>query len=102
MPLVRFAHLCALVVIAGCRTGPLPVGHSSSPSPAVINPANEPATEAEQPAIRTTAFEEPTPRADEHVKSVSDPSAEMSLPRLIEDVQNRNPSLQAMAAAWQA
>src|SRR3954468_25060334 len=103
MPLVRLTQLCALVVIAGCRTGPLPVGHSSNTSPVVINPAKKATAELEQPTIRTTAFEESAPRADEHVKSVPDSSsAKLSLPRLIEEVQNRNPSLQAMAAAWQA
>src|SRR4051794_26409437 len=102
MPLVRFAQLCALIVLAGCRTAPLPAGHSSSASPLVINPAEESVAPAEQPAIRTTAFEEPLPHAKEDLKLAASPEAELSLPRLIEEVQNRNPSLQAMAAVWQA
>jgi cobalt-zinc-cadmium efflux system outer membrane protein len=102
MSLVRFAQLCALLALAGCRTGPLPAGNCSSGTSAVINSAPDASPPAEQPAIRTIAFEKPVPPADELRKPVSDPPAELSLPQLIEVVQNRNPSLQAMAAAWQA
>ncbi|HEX3601505.1 MAG TPA: TolC family protein [Lacipirellulaceae bacterium] len=47
------------------------------------------------------AFEEPLPPG-ELGKAEVDAQAELSLPDLIAEVQSRNPSLQAMAAAWQS
>lgn len=100
----RFVPLCALVAftINGCRTAPQPVGRYSTVSPAEKDSANEPALRAEEPVITTTAFEEQLPPSAESVKSGSGPQAELSLQQLVDEVQSRNPSLQAMAAAWQA
>ena len=100
MSLVRSVQLCALVavVMSGCRTAPLPKDNVSTVSPAIINPAGE----STQRNIRTTAFEEPLPPANDSVRSDDNSQAELALPELIIQVQNRNPSLQAMAASWQA
>lgn len=104
MFLGRSVPLCALVavVISGCRSAPPSAGNYSSVSPVVTIPADEPAIQADTSPIQTTAFEEPLPPAAEPVKSGSSPQAELSLAKLIDEVQSRNPSLQAMTAAWQA
>jgi cobalt-zinc-cadmium efflux system outer membrane protein len=103
MSVFRSVSVCALVAfaIAGCRTAPWHVGRHSSTLPTVGT--NEAAHRVEQPAIQRTAFEEPLPRTNEPVRTVFDAAkTELSLSNLIDEVQNRNPSVQAMAAAWQA
>ena len=79
MSLVRSVRLCALVaiVMSGCRTAPLLKGNSATVSPTLINPADESTSQAEQRDIRTTAFEEPLPPADEPAKSGGISQAEL-------------------------
>jgi outer membrane protein, heavy metal efflux system len=100
----RLVPLCALVafLIAGCRTTPQPVSRYSAVPSAEKDSRDGSAPPAEQPEITTTAFEEPLPSAQESVKPGPGLQSELSLQQLIDEVQGRNPSLQAMAAAWQA
>jgi cobalt-zinc-cadmium efflux system outer membrane protein len=104
MFLCRLVLLCALVAVAisGCRTAPPLSGRYSRVSPPVVSSASEPAPDAAEPTVQTIAFQESLPASDESVRSVTGPQAELSLPNLTDEVLNRNPSLQAMAAAWQA
>jgi cobalt-zinc-cadmium efflux system outer membrane protein len=104
MFLVRFVPLCALAafVIGGCRSAPQTIGRPSIVTPADMDSAKESSPQAKGPEIATTAYEEPLPPSTEPVKSDSAKPAELSLQQLIAEVQNRNPSVQAMAAAWQA
>jgi outer membrane protein, heavy metal efflux system len=104
MFLRRSVQLCALIafVIAGCRSAPPLHNRETSESLPISDSGNEPqAPVAEKSAITRTAFEEPLPPS-EAGKLGLDVQAELSLPALIAEVQSRNPSLEAMAAAWQA
>lgn len=104
MPLVRIAQLCALLVIAftGCRSTPSG-GVTSSPSNNPVAAAQSaPIEAADVPAISNVSFEETLPSQDRRVDPAIKPESELSLAWLLEEVQNRNPSLQAMIAAWQA
>ena len=106
MPLVRKAQLCALIIIVlgGCRSAPTRTAAISPPPPAAMDaPASVPQV-APQPAIASVSFEEALPPTGGAATSAAkfDSQTELSLPTLIEEVQSRNPSLQAMIAAWQA
>ena len=93
-----------LLVIAftGCRS--LPSGGVTSPrSNSRVAAAQSAPTEVDEtPAISNVSFEEPLPSQDQSVAPAIKPDSELSLAWLLEEVQNRNPSLQAMIAAWQA
>jgi cobalt-zinc-cadmium efflux system outer membrane protein len=104
MFLRRSVQLCALIafVIAGCRSAPPLHDREPSVSLPISDSGNEPQSPAaEKSAITRTAFEEPLPPSEAR-KTGLDVQAELSLPALIAEVQSRNPSLEAMAAAWQA
>lgn len=104
MSLFRLVQLCALVtvVMSGCRSAPPFQDRRQSvslPDAESGNVQREPTVE--QPPVIRTAFEEPLPPSEAR-KPGTDGQTELSLPELIAQVQNRNPSLQAMAATWQA
>ena len=104
MLLRRSVQLCALIalMIAGCRSAPPFQDRRQSVSLPVTESDNgQREAVVEQPPVIRTAFEEPLP-PNEPGKTGLDTQSELSLPELIAQVQSRNPSLQAMAAAWQA
>jgi cobalt-zinc-cadmium efflux system outer membrane protein len=102
MSLRRLVQLCALFifVIGGCRSAPPFQARQESPSSPVSDSPAAPSAAVETPLIRT-AFEEPLPAGDAG-KVGPDSKAELLLPELIAEVRSRNPTLEAMAAAWQA
>jgi outer membrane protein, heavy metal efflux system len=101
MSLRRLVQLCALFtfVIGGCRSAPPLQARQEGQSSHASDSPSAPSAAAETRLIRT-AFEEPLPGGPGKVEPKS--KAELSLPELIAEVQSRNPSLEAMAAAWQA
>jgi outer membrane protein, heavy metal efflux system len=104
MFLRHLVQLCALItlVFAGCRSAPPFQGGREAVSPPVPDSGDgQPRPLIEQPLITRTTFEEPLP-PDDSRKAGTDSKTELSLPELIAEVQSRNPSLEAMAAAWQA
>jgi outer membrane protein, heavy metal efflux system len=104
MFLRRSVQLCALlaIVMPGCRSAPPLQGTGPAVSLPISDSANAlQSPVAEKSAVTRTAFEEPLPPS-EAGKAGLDVQAELSLPALIAEVQSRNPSLEAMAAAWQA
>ncbi len=101
----RCAHWAlALGIAAGCVAKPparqapqLPIHPVSiQPLPPVDKPADGAARQAsfEAPAVEAA----PAPSEDLPFP----PQGELSLPGLLREVEARNPSIQAMAAAWQA
>jgi len=109
--LIRTARICALVAMCllGCRSAPPPVQHcncdrqSAPQATATQTSAGSSAAAANQPPIRTVAYDQA--RASDSVDSLPTPShgeASLSLPELVAEVQARNPSIEAMAAAWRA
>ncbi len=105
MSLVRTTQLCALLAAlsVGCRATPTRVATSqpSAHEEITVNSAN---IETASTPVNSVAFEQELPSPDEAVELPSVPVEEMelSLPILVAEVRARNPSLQAMAAAWQA
>ncbi len=106
MSLVRTAHLCALLVAlsAGCRTTPSRVATSHAALHVIAKTTDTAKFDEVSTAVNSAAFEQDLPNPDETVELPSAPVEEMelSLPILVAEVRARNPSLQAMAAAWQA
>ena len=104
MSLRHFVQLCALIafITGGCRTAPQAGGTQPSLLPTAPSPVSDSAPNVEQPTIIKAAFEEPLPTLGEAKKTDLNTQSELSLSALIEEVQRRNPSVQAMAAAWQA
>jgi outer membrane protein TolC len=120
MPLFRFAQLCAcLAIVAGCQTvdphrastvkmvEPSLATSTDEPAPPVDLAAPSLGSAPERSAITVSYQEETLPASGPNLASSGATSsaaqpAELSLSWLIEEVQARNPSLQAMAAAWQA
>ncbi len=78
--------------VAGSISAVLPAAYQS---PVEVMPAPSPSPESTEPPILSTY---PTPNADDPFAGQS----ELIKDRLICEVQARNPSLQAMQAAWQA
>jgi outer membrane protein, heavy metal efflux system len=105
MSLVRIMQLCALLAAlsVGCRATSKPLATSHEGSPVGII-AHSPQTNAMPTPVHSAAFLQELPTPDEAVELPSGPADEMelSLPLLVAKVRDRNPSLQAMAAAWRA
>jgi cobalt-zinc-cadmium efflux system outer membrane protein len=102
MSLVRTAQLCAIVYfVSGCQSTSLRFASSPCRTERPVAAEVAPAPITQSP-VTTVAFEETTPPLSGQSASRSDGAPELSLARLIEEVQSRNPSLQAMVAAWQA
>lgn len=101
MSLVRLAQLCALscFALSGCQSAPW--GRIDVPPRAVASEqAKERETAVIEQPVTNVSFDEPLPdNQGETLPLVCD---ELSLDWLIQEVQQRNPSLQAMIAAWQA
>jgi outer membrane protein, heavy metal efflux system len=114
MLLPRIAQLCALIaVFAGCKA----VEYRASAT-RLVQPSLEASSETTplQPRQRaefveptsqqlaTVSFQQENLRSLPPARAVNDsnPSAELSLTWLVDQVQSRNPSLEAMAAAWRA
>lgn len=109
---VRCFSACGLMLaLVGCRTATHQVG--TSPTPRVPRPviarreviaSASPSQSMPANSIVTAAYEEdapeppPAPAVDPPLDSVE----ELSLERLIAEVQTVHPSLEAMYAAWQA
>ena len=89
--------------MSGCRTAPLPKGNvfngfaGRNKSGRRIH-----ATGGAARIFEPRRSKNHCRQSNESVKSDGNSQAELSLPELIIQVQNRNPSLQAMAASWQA
>lgn len=106
MSLFRIAQRSAVfsVLLVGCRSTPAPpeLGSFSAPTP-VVDSATQAANLPTAHHVEQASFYEPLPAA----VPVAPPQPfqgepELSLPQLIAEVEARNPSLQAMAAAWHA
>ncbi len=115
MSLIRSVQLCAaLALFVGCQT----VDRHLSLTARVVEPRVDTSpAEPKQPETHSTAFttsvgqaaapsavrtsfeEEAPPPAPIHATTRPDV---LDLPWLLEEVQSRNPSLQAMAAAWRS
>lgn len=100
MSLFRLAQLCALTIVlsSGCQTA----GQVSAARPALERLHDDVPTSSQEPpaAVSKVSFEEPLPE-DEQVAG-NRPPGELSVDWLVDEVQRRNPSLQAMVAAWRA
>lgn len=113
----RNLHICAVaVLLAGCQTtanrsatpanviepSVMSAACRSEPIDATITSATPPATPTSAAGAVRTSFEEEAP-APSSVNPVTAPLQEaLTLPWLMAEVEARNPSLQAMAAAWRA
>jgi outer membrane protein TolC len=80
MSLVRTVQLCALIAAVAVW--------AQAPKAVAVEPAEMPAPMASDDAL--------------YHKLAADAGIELSLFQLVEEVESRNPSLQAMVAAWQA
>lgn len=109
----RIVQLCAVLTlaIAGCRSSALraPTAPVTTASQAArpraketVAPAITPATST--PRVASASFSQPATPIEEAARGDAQLRAEgeLSLPFLLEEVQARNPSLQAMVAAWRA
>src|SRR5690349_12141125 len=104
MSLSRTAKLCAvLAIVTGCKTVGL--------RPTVKLAVDQPSAEAPAPIAVATDENLVTPVAydDEALPSLELPRAssapdksDLDLAALVADVQARNPSIDAMVAAWQS
>lgn len=125
MSLFRKLRICAglslIVCAAGCRST-APRTESANMGRAAASPAREASTSQSMPSVPSSIADVSTVSPTAHVETVSyqqqrqrtpatvsirvdDPFAsqgELLLPQLIVEVQARNPSLQAMVAAWQS
>jgi outer membrane protein, heavy metal efflux system len=106
MTLVRTVRLCAVwAIVATCCS-------TLAQTPTMIRFAGEPTRPADSAtqSLGKSSHQASMPPDDMPAPATSatasDPqlggAAELTLPQLIEEVQARNPSLAAMAAAWQA
>jgi outer membrane protein, heavy metal efflux system len=100
MSLFRIAQLCALIIVllSGCQSG-----RKVSAARQTFKPLqDEVPTELQSiPSdVSKVSFDEALPEAAPDAASL--PPGELSLDWLVEEVQTRNPSLQAMVAAWRA
>ena len=106
MSLVRIAQLCAFLAAlsVGCRATPTRVATLRVSSHATAIRAGSANLDTAPTPVNSAAFEQelPTPEEALELPSGTIEEMELSLPVLVEEVRNRNPSLQAMAAAWQA
>ena len=93
MSLIRTAQLCASFVFIVAL--PSPIGAVAA------EPVYASTLELRQPHHSMLPGEAPRPLFDA-ASSQAAAEAELSLQHLIDEVQTRNPSLQAMAAAWQS
>jgi len=105
MSLFRLLQLCALLaIVVGCKSiaaRRAAVEQAAVPSPAL--PTTAAVHGCDQPAcvIGKVSYEQEVLPSSVSPSSAPD-QGELSLPWLMQEVQTRNPSLQAMAAAWQA
>ena len=84
MPLVRTKQPCAILAILAVALGPVPLFAVEPAAPSAPTSLSAPHSEngLQQPA--------------------NEAQPEFSLPKFIAEVETRNPSLEAMTAAWQA
>ncbi len=104
MSLIRTAQqsVVFLVLLVGCRSAPPPTSELAS-APVGLPAALTRAEPSPQPSrIIPASYSEPLPPPAPDVATPLGSEGELSLPQLIAEVEARNPSLQAMAAAWQA
>lgn len=101
MSLFRLVQLCALVLLfSGCKSIDQLAVKSSPPVEASVA-TQQSATAVEQPEVARVAYEEETiPELPS--QPIASADSVLTLPDLIQEVQARNPSLEAMAAAWQS
>ena len=106
MSLVRTAQLCATLaaLAVGCRSTPARVAATTERSRVEVALAKPAQSSASPMSVTSASFEQvPSSPAEElEPPTVIGAEEELSLPILVEEVRTRNPSLQAMAAAWQA
>ncbi len=96
MSLVRTAQLCAFLMIAIAWRVPMRA-NAEEPLHAPTLDRYESLPKGAPSMLKQPLMDDaPAPTA------VSQPDVELSLTRLIDEVRARNPSLQAMAAAWQS
>jgi outer membrane protein, heavy metal efflux system len=105
MPLIRKARLCAFVAVTmsgGCQS-PQMRGVPRAETPCNIHAtADRTERETKLPALAKVSYDEPVSgglgAGQPDVKSQTELSAE----RLVEEVEVRNPTLEALTAAWRA
>jgi cobalt-zinc-cadmium efflux system outer membrane protein len=103
MSLFRIAKLCAVTIVAfaGCQSMRTDLGHPTS-SPNIKSEAPSSIEQWSELGITTVSLEKENPATQDGNDFAATSDAELSLAWLIDEVQTRNPSLQAMVAAWQA
>jgi cobalt-zinc-cadmium efflux system outer membrane protein len=119
MPWLRKVQLCTLLALAGCQVAARNRAGSCEPFAPTITAGNSEARQihdgckqAEMPIPASIPSKVTIPASfteTEEVPSPTPPTAGankqqdvLTLPQLIDEVEARNPSLQAMAAAWRA
>jgi outer membrane protein TolC len=90
-----------LVVSAGCQAVTPGVAIKVAPPRAAAERPSAAEQSVNPPAIASASFEEPLPATEGSGDSAAS-QGELSLSWLIDEVQSRNPSLQAAVAAWRA
>jgi cobalt-zinc-cadmium efflux system outer membrane protein len=68
----------------------------------VSAPADQIAPQTEQPALTSVSYGEPLPEGSVPIKPGDKSQTELSAEGLVQEVEARNPTLQALVAAWQA
>ncbi len=105
MSLIRMARPCALMAVVlcgGCQTTPLrEVARVDQPGD-VSMPADQITPDTKQPALTNVSYEEPVSDNNAAVESDFESQTELSAERLVDEVEARNPTLQALVAGWQA
>jgi cobalt-zinc-cadmium efflux system outer membrane protein len=94
MSLVRTARACAKLALVVAVLDPTPV-LAAEPANLTLTPSTALANSA-----TTSLFAPPGESGQQRLANEAEP--ELSLPKLIAEVEARNPSLEAMTAAWQA
>jgi outer membrane protein TolC len=68
----------------------------------VSTPADQIVPETKQPVLTNVSYEEPLPEGSGSIQPGLKSQTELSAEDLVQEVEARNPSLQALVAAWQA
>lgn len=105
MSLVRMARLCALMAVVfsvGCRSiSTRNVSRVEKPCQTDIS-SEQIAPVPNQPTLTNVCYEESVPSNGVSMKAGYKSQAELSAESLVQEVEARNPTLQALIAAWQS
>lgn len=104
LPRVRAGlALAALLMAAGCQSAPPQNRRTVEPSQAISTPAptiDERATSRRE--VRSVSYQEPLPPPDTAALDPIDRGQQLAQEQLVAEVLARNPSIEAMVAAWRA